>query len=164
MKGDIRAQRIFTESIKESLISDVPNLESSKGIYEKLVELFYVSTAGEAISLRQELYKMKLSREEGITPYFMVISEIRDQLQELGEVMFDNEMTTVVLNALPEEWGNFTSSLYQKKEATPFHDLWSLCKIEETRLKAKADTGPSEENHAFAASYRKKGRFENFGP
>ena len=48
--------------------------------------------------------------------------------------MSDNEMTTVVLNSLVEEWGNFTSSLYGKKEATPLHDLWSLCKIEETRL------------------------------
>ena len=83
---------------------------------------------------------MKLSREKGITSYFMRVSEIRDQLQELGEVMFDNKITAMLLNALPEEWGNFTSSLYGKKEATPFLDLWSLCKIEETRLKAKADT------------------------
>ena len=128
------------------------------------MELFSVSIAGEVISLRQELYKMKLSKEVGIFPYFMRISEIRDQLHELGEVMSDIEMIIVVLNALPEEWGSFTSSLYGKKEATPFQDLWSLCKIEETRLKAKADTEPSEENHAFAASYRKKGRFEKFGP
>ena len=78
--------------------------------------------------------------------------------------MSDIEMTTMVLNALPEEWVNFTSSLYGKKEATPFHNLWSLCKIEETRLKAKADTRPSEGNQAFAARYRKKGRFEKIGP
>ena len=71
-----------------------------------------MSTAGEAISPRQELYKIKLSREEGITPYFMRISEIRDQLQELGKVMSDTEMTTAVLNALPKEWGNFPYSLY----------------------------------------------------
>jgi len=34
--------------------------------------------------------------------------------------MFDEEMNRVVLNALPEEWSNFTSSIYGKKEATPF--------------------------------------------
>ena len=51
-----------------------------------------------------------------------------------------------------------------KKEATLFHDLWSLFKIEETRLKAKVDTGPSEGNQAFAAIYRKKGRFGKFDP
>ena len=91
MKGEIRAERILIESIKDSLIPYVSKLETTKEIYEKLVELFSVSTAVEAISLRQELYKMKLSREEGITSYFMRISEIKDQLQELGEVMSHNK-------------------------------------------------------------------------
>ena len=50
----------------------------------------------------------------------MRISEIRDQLQDLGEVISNREMTTIVLNALPEEWGDFTSNIYGKKEATPF--------------------------------------------
>ena len=78
--------------------------------------------------------------------------------------MSDSEMTTTVMNSLPEEWGNFTSSLYGKKEATPFHDLWSLCKIEETRLKSKSNAGSSEGNQAFATISRKKGRFRKFGP
>ena len=94
--------------------------------------------------MRNELYKMKISKEEGKARYFMNVSEMRDQLQELGEVMLDREMTTVVLNALPEEWGNSTSSIYAKKEATPLNELWSLCKIEETKLKAKDDVGSKE--------------------
>jgi len=31
------------------------------------------------------------------------VPEIRDQLQDLGEIMYDKEMITIVLNALPEE-------------------------------------------------------------
>ena len=62
--------------------------------------------------------------------------------------MSDSEMTTVVLNALLEEWGNFTSSIYGKNESTPFQDLWSLCKIEESRLKAKPYVGTCEKNQA----------------
>jgi len=53
MKGDLRAQRILIESINDSLIPYVSKLESSKEIYDKLVELFSVSTAEEVISLRQ---------------------------------------------------------------------------------------------------------------
>jgi len=56
----------------------------------------------------------------------MRVFEIRNQLQELGEITFEKETTTIVLNALPKEWGNFTSSIYGKKEATPFNELWSL--------------------------------------
>ena len=87
---------------------------------------------------------------------------MRDQLQELGEVMFDIEMTTVVLNALLDEWGNFTSSIYAKKEATTLSEMWSLCKIEETRLKAKEDMGSKEQ--AFATMAKRKGKFGMFGP
>ena len=57
MKGEVIAQRILIESIKDSLIPYVSKLNTTKEIYDILVELFSVSTAGEAISLRQELYK-----------------------------------------------------------------------------------------------------------
>ena len=50
---------------------------------------------------------MKITKE-GIDPCFMKIFEMRDQIQELGEVMSEIEMTIIVLNVLPEEWGNFT--------------------------------------------------------
>ena len=56
----------------------------------------------------------------------MRVLEIRDQLQVLGEIMSDKKMTTIVLNALLEEWSNFTSSIYGKNEATPFNEIWLL--------------------------------------
>lgn len=70
---------------------------------------------------------MKITKE-GIAPYFMKIYEMGDQLQELGEVMSDTKMTIVVLNTLLEDWGNFTSSIYAKKEVTTLSEMWSLCR------------------------------------
>ena len=75
----------------------------------------------------------------------MKIFEMRDQLQELGEVMSDREMTTVVLNALPKDWGNFTSNIYANKEATKLSEMWSLCRTEETILKEKEYVGSKEQ-------------------
>jgi len=49
MKREVRAQRILIESIKDPLIPYVSKLETSKEIYDKLVELFFVSTAREVI-------------------------------------------------------------------------------------------------------------------
>jgi len=78
--------------------------------------------------------------------------------------MSNPEMTTLVLNALPDIWDTFVSSIYGKKEATPFSDLWSLCKIEETRLKAKNDVGSNEQTQAYSAMTRRKGKFGKFEP
>ena len=136
-KDERRAQRILIESIKDPLIPYVSKLETSKEIYDKMVELFSVSTVEEVILMCNELYKMKISKEVGIAPYFMKTSEMGDQLQELGEVMSNKEMTIVVLNALPEEWGNFTSSIYAKKEATPLMNFGLYAKLRRLDSKPK---------------------------
>lgn len=54
MKWEIRAQIILIESFKDSLTTYVAKFENSKEIYDKLVELFFLSTTGEAISLRTD--------------------------------------------------------------------------------------------------------------
>ena len=52
-------------------------------------------------------------------------------------MIFDKEMITIVLNALIDEQGNLVSKAYEEEKAIPFNNLWSLCKSEEHRLKAK---------------------------
>ena len=156
MQGDIKARRILIESIKETLIPYVLKLESSKEIYEKLVELFSKGSTKEIISLRQKLYKLRILKE-GIIPYPMEIFAIRDQLLKLGEVMSDREILTMVQNSLPKEWRGFTSSIDGREEAMT---IQSLGKIEESRLKE----GSRKENQAYATMSRKKGRFGKFGP
>ena len=54
-KDETRAQRILIESIKDSLIPYVSKFDTLKEIYDKLVELFSISTTRELISLRNEL-------------------------------------------------------------------------------------------------------------
>ena len=66
MKGEVRAQGIIIQSTKDSLIPYVSKLETARAIYDKLAELFPVSTTREVISLRQELYKLNISKEDGI--------------------------------------------------------------------------------------------------
>jgi len=56
------------------------------------------------------------------------------------------------------------SSIYGNKEVAPFSELWSLCKIEETRLKAKSDVGSNEQVQAFVTMAKRKGKFGKFGP
>ena len=64
------------------------------------------------------------------------------------------------MNALPDEWGNFVSSIYGKKEATPFNELWSFCKIKENIFKAKSNVGSNEQVQTYASMARIKGKFD----
>lgn len=75
--------------------------------------------------------------------------------------MSDQEMTMIVLNALPEEWGNFTASIWAKKEASSLNDLWAICKVEEARLKAKEDIAVSPKSKHSLPGLKEKGSSES---
>ena len=76
----------------------------------------------------------------------MRISKIKYQLQGLGETISDSELITYVINALPPSWDGFAGGIYARKYTPTFEELWALCVLEETRLKAKDDTEPNNEN------------------
>lgn len=76
--------------------------------------------------------------------------------------MSDQKMTTIVLNALPEEWRNFTTIIWAKKEASSLNDLWAICKVEEARLKAREDIAVVSKEQAFATRFKRKGKFGKF--
>jgi len=50
-KGEVRAQRIIFESIKDPLVPFVPNLKTSKAMYDKLADLYFVSSSRQKMSL-----------------------------------------------------------------------------------------------------------------
>ena len=88
------------------------------------MELFSKGSTKEIISLRQKLYKLRMSKE-GIIPYLMDFA-IRDKLLKLGEVMYDREILNMVHNALLKEWRGFTSSIDGREEAMPFQSLGKI--------------------------------------
>lgn len=138
-KGEVRAQRIIVESIKDSLVPFVTNLKTSKAMYDKLVNLYSVSTTQLKMLLRNKLYKMKKSKDENLASFLMRVSQLRDHQQGLGEPIANFEVTIYVLNALPPKWSSFATSFYSKKDSTPFDELWAQCILEESRIKVKDD-------------------------
>lgn len=103
MERDLKAQKIIKESIKYPLISYIAELETSKEIYDKMAELFSKSTIEKIISLRSDLYKLKVSKDEWISSCLSKASQIKRKLQDLGEMVSDNEMIFVILNTLTNE-------------------------------------------------------------
>ena len=66
-----------------------------------------------------------------------------------------------MLNALPLELSRFATSIYSKKDSTPFDELWGECILDESRIKAKDEIGSDEQSQAFLARVKKlkKGKF-----
>jgi hypothetical protein len=59
---------------------------------------------------------MKMNDDDGITSYFVRISQLRDQLQAIKEIISKKELVNIVLNGLPKTWDAFVASMNTRKE------------------------------------------------
>ena len=96
-----------------------------------------------------------------IATFFMKISEIKEQLEAIGEIMSDRELVLSTLNNLPKHWEPFLQSLSGRESLPTFDRLWTYCTQEEIRLINRGVEDSSEENHTLALHTKKGGRFKS---
>jgi hypothetical protein len=128
---------IIVEYIRDHLIPYISHIDSSKKMYDALTNLFSFRNIGQVMSLKNELHDMKMNDDDNITSYFVRISQLRDQLQAIEEIISDKELVNIVLNGLPKMWDAFSTSMNTRKEYPTFEELWTCHAQEESRISAK---------------------------
>jgi putative lipoic acid-binding regulatory protein len=121
----INSMSIIVDSIKDQLIPYISHIDSSKKMYDSLTNLFSVRNIGQLMSLKNELCDMKMNDDDNITSYFVRISQLRDQLQAIEEIISEKELVNIVLNGLPKTWDAFAASMNKRKEYPTFEELWT---------------------------------------
>jgi hypothetical protein len=102
------------------------------------------------------LRDMKMNNDDSTTSYFVRISQLRDQLQAIGETISEKELVNIVLNGLPKTRDEFAASMNTRKEYPTFEELWTSCAQEESRINAKEKPQKKYDDQAFTT------RFKNF--
>lgn len=115
-KGEVKAQRILFESLKDHLIPFVSELDTLKEVYDTLVNLYSINNVGQNISSRNQLCDTKMSKDEPVASYLMKIAHIRDQLQSIGEVVYEFELITTTINWPLELWDAFAIGICARKD------------------------------------------------
>ena len=123
--GDINGMSIIVESIKYHLIPYISHLDSLKNMYDPLTNLFSFRNILQVMSLKNKLCDMKMNDDDIIPSYFVKISQLRDKLQVIEEIISEKELINIVLNGLPKTWDAFAASMNTRKEYPTFEELWT---------------------------------------
>jgi hypothetical protein len=91
------------------------------------------------------------------------ISQLRDQLQDIEEIISEKELVNIVLNGLPKTWDAFSSSMNTRKEYPTFEELWTICAQEESRINAKDKSQNKYKDQAFIAKFKNFRNKKKFG-
>jgi len=96
-------------------------------MYEELNNMFESNNTLGSLTLKGQLQNIKMTKVDTVAPFFMEISEMRDQLGAIGETILDKELVLTTLNALPRHWEPFLQSISGRAELPTFDRLSTNC-------------------------------------
>jgi hypothetical protein len=74
--------------------------------------------------LMENFRNTKMTKSDTVTNYLTKITQIRDQLATIGEVVIDEEMVRMALNGFINPWAPFIKGIVAQKTLPKFNRLW----------------------------------------
>ena len=143
------------------MVTYIYDLENSKEMHDKLVGMFKVNNANQALFLKNKLKDIKMDRGDSIQSYFVTITEIKNDLLSIGEVVGDRELTLIALGGLTREWGVFNTTILNNDKISGYDELLARCTQEEIRMMERDKPSNGNNPTAFFAHSKRK---NNVGP
>jgi hypothetical protein len=104
-----------------------------------------------------------MNDDDSITSYFVKISQLRDQLQVIEEIISEKELVNITLNGLPKTWDAFSASMNTRTEYPTFEELWTCCAQEESRIITKEKSQKKDDDQAYTTKFNKFRNKKKFG-
>jgi hypothetical protein len=79
-----------------------------------------------AITLKSQLQSTKMTKGDTVALFFIKLSEIKEQLETIGEIMSDRELVLTTLQNLPKSLEPFIQSISGRKVLPTFDRLWTV--------------------------------------
>jgi hypothetical protein len=75
-----------------------------------------------------------MHKGETIQDYFSRVTHFKEQLEEIGDNLYEYELIMKTLNGLTRPWDSFIQTIFSRKEKPQFDSLWEECVQEEERV------------------------------
>ena len=100
-KNLVKAKRIISISIKDHLISYVFSLKNPKEMFDALTSLYEGKNINKKMTLRTQLKDVKMQMSKSIQSHFTRFSQIKEQLEAIGDNVKEAEAMMTTLNGFP---------------------------------------------------------------
>jgi hypothetical protein len=123
-KNEKKEKRIMSDLVNDHLIPHIFKLQTTMQMYESLNRLYESKDINQNLTLRNKLRNMKMDNLESVTFYIMRVSQIRDHLAAIGDVISEKEIVTTTLNGFPTFWIPFVQGVCARSKLPKFDKLW----------------------------------------
>jgi hypothetical protein len=131
-KKNIKAKRIILDAIKDHVIPHVTWKSNAYEMWESLTKLYKSSNENRKMVLREKLKSIKMTKIESVATYLTKLTQMRDELGAVGEVVADNELVRTTLNGVTKQWVVFVEGIVARENFPKWDRLWDDFIQEET--------------------------------
>jgi hypothetical protein len=135
----------------------VASKKTPKEIFDAITRIYEGNNINQKMNLRTQLKSTRMEKGETIQEYLSRISQFMEQLEELGDTLYEDELIMTTLNGLTRPWDAFIQTICAIKEKLHFDSLWEECVEEEERV-ANREAIPSRDEYQALDAHTKGGR------
>jgi hypothetical protein len=117
---------IIVPTIRDSLVPHIMNLEDPRLVWIKLRDLFESKSMNRRMSIKSQLYNLKMTEKTTIEEHLRNVSSLIAQLANIGTIVADEELVDRVLTSLPSSWTIFRQMICGRERPLSFIELESL--------------------------------------
>ena len=74
--------------------------------------------------MQERIRSTKMTKGEGVVPYLMRLTQIRDKLGALGSKTVDQELARIALNGFSKPWDTFVKGVVAREKLPNWQRLW----------------------------------------
>jgi hypothetical protein len=104
LKKDVKARRIIVDGVKDHIIPHLSGKETAKEMWDAQVNLYQSDNQSRKMLLREKLRSMKMAKGELVVTYLTKFTQIRDEMEVVGEAMDKTELVRKALNGITKQW------------------------------------------------------------
>jgi hypothetical protein len=155
---EIRAQRILLDGVKDHLVPNIGEKQTTHEMWSHLKGLFEAKHESRIMALKERLQHTKMSKGEGVTVYLTKVKQLLDELLAVGVKLSPAEIVRSALRGFPKEWDSFIAGVVARENLPDWERLWNDCCQEEIRRGRNVNEEEEEENLALTSKRGGRGR------
>jgi hypothetical protein len=107
---NVTVRKIIIYLVRDHLLPHISTLKTTYEMYDVLKKMFESNNINKALTLKQQLQNITMTKDDTIATFFMKISEIRDQLGAIGETITqrtchdDSQCSSKTLGTIPSKY------------------------------------------------------------
>src|SRR6218665_1208533 len=115
-RKDEKAQCTISLTVEDNQLVHICNCTSAKDIWKQLQKVHERSNLSSKMYLRKKLYNMRLQDDQNMQEYISAVLRLVEQLRGVGEEESDQQVATLLLCGLPDEYETLITALEARGE------------------------------------------------